>query len=608
MKLINHKFETINKFEEFINQINSNEAVCVQLSCQTSDDIPFQNILDLLYERLPHATIIATSPTGEALDIKTLTVLQEKALLLNQYKNALDESSIVSKTDKKGFITYVNDKFCEISGYSREELIGKQHNIIRHPNTPKETFSNMWKTIANGKIWRGSFKNRAKTGEDYYVQSVIFPIFDPNKNIMEYMAVRTDITDVIKQEEIIKKSFVDMLTGLQNRQALLNLHLEKHASSALLVTNLDRFSEINDYLGYDYGDQVLQAFANKLKGLVCHENCFRISGDEFAILLKSERYGDALKSKIMEIVKNLETNNFSIQDDEISIDASFGFAFGFNDQIYNLSHLALKEAKVQNKNIVIFNEESHIAIDKQNNIDIMHQLKSAIKEDRIVPYFQAIVDNKSKKIVKYEALIRLLKKDGSAIMPFFFLELARKTKLYPKLTQIMIKKSFKFFANLDYDFSINLIVEDVLSSEIKEVLFHCLKEYRCGERLVIELLESEEIEKFQEVKAFIKEIKTYGCKIAIDDFGSGYSNFSYLSELNVDYVKIDGSLIKNIDTDVNQSTIVESILHFAKAQGIKTIAEFVGTEAVFNKVVELGIDESQGFYFSQPSSSLVPVL
>ncbi|MDX1810039.1 MAG: EAL domain-containing protein [Sulfurospirillaceae bacterium] len=530
--------------------------------------------------------------------------LQNNILFLNQYKIALDESSIVSKTDKRGIITYTNDKFCEISGYSREELIGEKHSLIRHKDTPKELFQDMWKTITNGQVWRGNFKNRAKNGEDYYVKSVIFPIHDQNNNIVEYMAVRTNITDVIKKEEIIKKSFIDNLTGLQNRQALLTNYIDKAGFGALLLINLDRFSEINDYFGYDFGDEVLRAFAGKLEKSQYCQNNFRISGDEFAVLLKSDKYDTSLKSKIIKIVEELENNNFVIHDDEISIDASFGFAFGYNGKIYNLSHSALKEAKIQNKNIVIFNEESHIAIKIQNNIDMIHQLKLAIKEDRIVPYFQGIVDNKSRKIIKYEALIRLIKKDGSLLMPFFFLEQAKKTKIYPKLTQIMIKKSFEFFANLDYDFSINFIVEDMLSLEIKEVLFDCLETYNCGNRLIIEIIESEEIEKFHEVKDFINEIRSYGCKIAIDDFGSGYSNFSYLSELSVDYLKIDGSLIKNIDTDTNQRIIVESILYFAKSQGIKTIAEFVENEAIFNKVVELGIDESQGYLFSKPSRFL----
>jgi len=122
--------------------------------------------------------------------------------------------------------------------------------------------------------------------------------------------------------------------------------------------------------------------------------------------------------------------------------------------------------------------------------------------------------------------------------------------------------------------------------------------------LIVEIVESEGIESFDEVFLFVEALRAYGCRIAIDDFGSGYSNFSYLSKINIDFIKIDGSLIKDIDKDENQRIVVESILHFAKAQGIKTIAEFVENKEIFDILVELGVDFSQGFFFSKPEMIL----
>jgi len=523
---------------------------------------------------------------------------------LTQYKSALDESSIVSKTDIKGTIIYANDKFCEISGYSQQELMGKNHNIIRHPTTPHSVFKSMWTTIKRGEIWRGTYQNLSKSGNTYYVKTVISPILDDNGHVIEYIAIRIDITDIIKKDAVIKKSMTDSLTGLQNRQALLN-KLEEEKESVLILMNLDRFSEVNDYFGYDVGDQVLVKFSLKLKMLFeNNKNIFRLSGDDYAVIVRPERTIKDSKKSLAIIINQLTENACELDGHNISIDVSFGVASGNNSIIYRLAHIALKEAKSTQKKLVFFNDEHNLEHKIKSNIDIINTIKSAIKDNRIVPYFQGIVDNKTKKIVKYESLMRLVKSNGIVLSPFFFLEQSKKAKSYQYLTQIMITKSFEKFANLDYEFSINLAFSDIHSKETMRVLRDNLIKHDCGERLIVEIVESEGIEHLEEVVLFIQKIKQYGCKVAIDDFGSGYSNFSYLAELDIDFIKIDGSLIQNIDTDINKRLAVESILHFAKNKGIKTIAEFVENESIFNTVVELGIDYSQGYLFSQPKETI----
>jgi len=207
--------------------------------------------------------------------------------------------------------------------------------------------------------------------------------------------------------------------------------------------------------------------------------------------------------------------------------------------------------------------------------------------------------------VKYEALIRLKQSDGSILSPYFFLEPAKKAKLYSKLTEIMIEKSFKKFADLEYDLSINLCLQDIQSDQVRSLLIKSLNKYKCGSRVVLEIVESEGIENFDELKSFIVEVKKYGCKIAIDDFGTGYSNFCYLAKLDIDYIKIDGSLVDNIDKDMTQKITVQSILLFAKNMNIKTIAEYVENENIYNMLVELGVDFSQGYYFSKPCEDLI---
>ncbi len=542
--------------------------------------------------------------------LKSLTNLvntSEKALSnnivkLNQYKEILDNSAIVSKTDNKGLITYVNDEFCKVSGYTREELIGKKHNVIKHPETEREVFADMWKTISNKKIWHGTMKNLTKKGETYYVKSVIMPLLDDEDNIVEFIAARTDVTDLVQKDKIIKRQFEDALTGLQNRASLLyQLSLKPSESASLILINIDRFSDINDYFGYETGDMVLREFGARLREN--HTKVYRISGDEFAILCEHE-LDDNARTQITKMVVELENRDYKLYEDVISIFLSCGVSYGKKSEIYKFSHMALKENKISNQHVVFYNDNENLDKQIRDNINIISKIKDALKADMFIPFFQGIVDNKTKKIVKYESLIRLKTDDGKIISPFFFLEHAKKAKLYTKLTEVMIKKSFAKFADLEYEFSINLSRQDIESPKIVNLLLESLERYGCGNRVVLEIVESEGIDSFEKMSEFISTVKKYGCKIAIDDFGTGYSNFSYLSKLNIDYIKIDGSLVVDIDKDESQLATVESILHFAKKMNIKTIAEFVENEAIYNVLNTLGVDFSQGYLFSKPQEEL----
>jgi EAL domain-containing protein (putative c-di-GMP-specific phosphodiesterase class I) len=273
--------------------------------------------------------------------------------------------------------------------------------------------------------------------------------------------------------------------------------------------------------------------------------------------------------------------------------------------VYKSAHIALKAAKEQGETLVFFNDNRALEEKTRGNIMMIDTIKAAIDEERIVPYFQGIVDNRTGRIVKYESLIRLIEPDGKVLSPFFFLEQAKKSKLYDRLTRIMIAKTFETFETLEYDFSLNLTLQDILSEETCRFLFETLERSGASNRLVFEIVESEGIENFDEVIGFIKKVRQYGCRIAIDDFGTGYSNFSYLSRLDVDYIKIDGSLIKHINDNEDHLVTIESILYFARKKGIETIAEFVENEAIYNRLVELGIDFSQGYHFSAPAPQIL---
>jgi len=521
---------------------------------------------------------------------------------LNQYKDLLDINSIVSKTDIKGNITYVNEKFCNISGYTKEELLGRNHNIIKHPKTDRAIYRDMWKTIRAKKVWKGTILNRAKDGSDYYVKGTIMPILNDHGEVIEYISARTDVSELVRKDEIIKEQYKDTLTGLQNRNSLyhrLSTKIDEKAS--LILINIDRFSDINDYFGYEQGDLVLKKFASYMQ--TKDIEAFRISGDEFAILCEHS-LDTKTRNSITNMVLEPESHEYKFFENNISIFLSCGVAYGNRIEIYKQAHIALKESKSSKKQIVFYNDNQSLARQIEDNIKVITSIKQGIKEDRFVPFFQGIVDNQTKKIIKYECLIRLKQKDGKIITPFFFLEHAKKAKLYTELTKIMIAKSFQKFANEDYEFSINLSLQDILSHKVVGILIEYLQTYKCGSKVILEIVESEGIEDFDELSVFVKQVKRYGCKIAIDDFGTGYSNFGYLAKLDVDFIKIDGSIVKDIDKNESQLATVESILHFTKKMNIKTIAEFVEDETTFDILCDLGVDFSQGYLFSKPCEEL----
>jgi len=530
--------------------------------------------------------------------------LQKTISSFQSHQLAMDESSVVSKSDLKGNITYVNENFCKLTGYSKEEVIGKAHNLLRHPDNKKEIFENLWKTISSKKVWKMVLKNKNKNGQTYWVDTSILPITDENDEIVEYIAVRHDVTQMIlQQEQLDKIANTDILTGLGNRYKLLN-DIKRSVSPALAIINLDNFAQINDFYGHEVGDYIIKEFGEKLYEHKCSKSChiYHLQGDEYVIFHKNINK-DTFVSKMESIEKKLSEIKISVKGENISFNFTMSISFESKETILSSANMALKIAKRDNKSLVVYENSISLNDEYKNNIKCAKKIKDAIANENITPVFQPIVNNLTNQWEKYESLVRL--RDGEKLIsPYFFLDIAKKTKHYKKITQIMIKKSFEMFQDKELEFSLNLTIEDLLDDDIKEYIFDMLETYQVGSRLVIEIVESESIENFEEVMHFINKVKSYGCKIAIDDFGTGYSNFEYLMKLKVDYIKIDGSMIKDIDTNKDAQVIVSIIVDFAKRMGIKVIAEFVENESILNKVKELGIEYSQGYHFSMPKEEL----
>ena len=542
---------------------------------------------------------------------KMVSNIREYTILLERYKYAVDESAIVSKIDTDGNITYVNDEFCRISGYEREELIGKNHNVVCHSATQDEATSDLWKTLQEKKVWKGINKNKSKDGKPYYVKTTVVPIFDETDRTVEYIGIHHDITQIVEQQEKILKQTTDLLTGLPNRIKLEeDLELMKSPKFAFIA--LDNYLMIKDYYGLEAGYQTLKETGKLLESLVVGHNVqvYKLSASEFGLLKDDDTDVKKFKNICSDVLEKIDDHVVNIGDDSFSINATAGLAYS-KENILSHASLALHHALEKNKSLLVYEHTENLIEYYENNMEWTKRLKRALHDDRIVVYAQPIVDAKSMLTNKYECLVRMIGEDGKIISPFFFLEIAKKAKLYPQLTRRVISLAFEAFSKLpDKSFSINLTLEDLINAQTMEFLKAKIKEYDIASRLILEIVESEEIENFTEIIPLINEMKSLGCKIAIDDFGTGYSNFSYLLQLNIDYIKIDGSIIKSIDHDMNSQIILRTILDFAGQLGYETVAEFVHNEKVQQYTQSMGINYLQGFHLSEPvalESILVPV-
>jgi len=414
------------------------------------------------------------------------------------------------------------------------------------------------------------------------------------------------IDSFLQREELLFHQTTDRLTNLPNRVSMVE-RINAGTYTGIAIINIDRFSEINEVYGIEIGDSVLSEYGHWLKEkLEINQqiNLYKMGSDEYAVVFGKECSEVQNLLMLQEWIEATAKENFCVEGVDIVLTITVGYA-SFSDRAMEEATQAIKEAKKNHLTLQNFTPELNRKKHQEENIAWYKEIKSAIEEDRIVPYFQPIVDNKTGKIIKYEALMRLIKKDGTVVAPSSFLDIAKKTRLYLELTKIMATKVAAIFTTQSIPVSINLSTEDIMNTELTDYLEQTIHEYGIGKLVIFEILESEGISNYLEVSTFIDRFKALGCRLAIDDFGAGYSNFIHLLKLNIDTLKIDGSLIKNLSLDRNARIIVQHIQDFAEEMGIDTVAEFVFNEVVYDQVKQLGISASQGYYFYEPSAELV---
>ncbi|WP_024953792.1 GGDEF domain-containing phosphodiesterase [Sulfurospirillum arcachonense] len=410
-----------------------------------------------------------------------------------------------------------------------------------------------------------------------------------------------------KNKELERLLYTDILTGLPNRTSF-----EKDIKNAIhpkvILVDIDAFGAINEYYGRTTGDFVLKIIANRIKSFADSEDMvtYRLESDVFALLDVSIKLDIEKYERIAEeMVRVLKSKMIELPDDyeAMIIDATIGFCLESDDTLAK-ALIALGHAKKLQKDFACYLHGMDTRSQYIDKLKYTKLLKAALENNKVMPYFQPIL-NREETIIKYEALSRVEDSDGNIISPGFFMGTSKKVRLYSLMTKKIINQSFSEISKTSLSISVNLLARDMMDSDISNYIIDKIKEYKIAKQVIFEILEDENIENLERVENFIIKAKRLGVRIAIDDFGTGYSNFSYLLKLRPDYLKIDGSIIKNIDKDPNSEAIVKAIISFAKALEILTIAEFVHSKEVYDKCYELGIDEFQGFYLGKPNPHFV---
>ena len=386
------------------------------------------------------------------------------------------------------------------------------------------------------------------------------------------------------------------LTKLKNRRDLVKT-VTNRDDLLIAVLNINNFREVNLRYSDTAGDELLIYVAKRMKEYFNKEEyqLYRIHGASFAIVSLSVNFQKKIE-QMKKFIKSVELQKHDLKESKHTIQFTAGISVGRN--AFNFAEDALKEAK---------EDEQHITVNLKNTIseerffnmyEEVERVKKAINTDNIVPYFQAIQDVSTGKINKYETLARLIDNE-QVISPFFFIKAAKKSRLYSKITRIIIKKSFSVMSKIGAEFSINLDVTDFKNEETMNYLFIMIDKYNIAEQLIVEFLEDYEFDNNSKIVEVLNKLKNKGVRLAIDDFGTGYSNFTLLHTLKPDFLKIDGSLVKNIKDQEHFKTL-KTITELATNLNIKVIAEFVENEEIYNLLECAGVDYAQGYFISKP--------
>lgn len=406
---------------------------------------------------------------------------------------------------------------------------------------------------------------------------------------------------------VIEQLYRCPLTGLPNRNRLL-ADIQDCDVANISVINIDKFREITMLYGPAIGDEVLKQFALRISRIdssaVDNYKAYRLNADEFATLVTGKHNPDILKTQLEKLYQHLVKHPYQAGGKRIKIRIRMGAATN-GEEAFNLADMALREARDNNKSLVVYDSNLHLPDAYQKNFNLTQQFRLALEEQRFIPFFQPILNTNTGKFDKFECLARMVDKDQNIIaFPDDFLPIAFRSRLYHQFTRLMLDKIFAGVNQHKQHVTINLSVSDIDHEPTTRYLYKRLSNANLAQRVEFEIMENENIENLQKIVRFIKRIQSYGCRVGMDDLGKDYSNFDRLFALPVDFVKIDGNIIEHLATDKEAQDIARMIISFAYRRKIKTIAEFCCDGRTSDMARRLGVDYLQGFHIGKPNANI----
>ena len=551
-------------------------------------------------------------------DITEQRQVQESLELAASVYNNSSEAMIVQ--DHQGKIITVNAAFTAITGYQPQEVLNKDISLLQCEYCDKSQYEQLAQAVSDVGRWQGELCLKSKQGGEYMVWFTINTIYDQQGEVFRRVALFSDITDKKQAEQIIwKQANYDPLTGLPNRRMLLEylssemLRIDRDESHfALMFLDLDFFKEVNDTLGHDMGDLLLQETAKRLKGCIRElDMCARLGGDEFTVVLSGIDFPGGVE-RVAQCILQRISEPYNLGDETAYISASIGITM-YPDDATSIEGLlkhadqAMYAAKEQGRNRFHYFTPSMQEFARYR-MALIKDLRHAISHKEFELYYQPIIDMNSGDIYKVEALIRWNHASRGMVSPSEFISVAEETGLINDIGNWVFEKAAHQSAEWRKQFGTEIQISINKSpvqfrddgdtfSDWLTLLQHL---ELSSNAICVEITEGWLLDASMGVTEKLLAYRDAGIQVSLDDFGTGYSSLAYLKKFDIDYLKIDQSFTRNLETDTDGVALCEAIIVMAHKLGIKVIAEGVETEFQRDFLAKAGCDYAQGYLFARP--------